>query len=198
MAGTTASGARPAEHVTEPTSTPSVSTIAASDAAYKGQCFCGAITFTIVTAVGDPPIKAYLCHCLDCQRFSGSSFAHNATFSAADVHITLGAEETLQAWKAKRASRSASAAEVPQLDDVLSTYGNDAEGRIQFCGVCGTRLFLYCRAGIREMRDKVVVPVGVIEDSYQDVRLAPSMEGWVKRKACWMPEDLGLKRMGSD
>ncbi|KAH7026338.1 uncharacterized protein B0I36DRAFT_330427 [Microdochium trichocladiopsis] len=175
---------------------------------FKGRCICGALTFTIDPAEG-APLAAYLCHCLDCQRFSGSAFAHNATFRVADltVEVAAGPEGAAvqQDGDGNDDTGAGSGSEIGgkqkgvPLEDQLSTYGDDVEGRMQFCRTCGTRLLLFCPAGSSSMRDKVVVPVGVLEGGFEDGRLAPAMEGWLKRKACWLRGvDLGLRRMGSE
>ena len=38
----------------------------------KGSCRCGAVSYEIASS-GDLPV--YCCHCLDCQKWSGSAFA---------------------------------------------------------------------------------------------------------------------------
>jgi hypothetical protein len=52
-----------------------------------GGCPCGAIRYRI-TAL---PISVYACHCTDCQRQSGSSFALNMPVDAASFSIIQGA-----------------------------------------------------------------------------------------------------------
>ncbi|KAK3114723.1 hypothetical protein LTR53_006677 [Teratosphaeriaceae sp. CCFEE 6253] len=49
-------------------------------------CLCGAVSVT-VTGVDK---GAVLCHCSNCQRSSGSSFAHNYRFLDADITIDKG------------------------------------------------------------------------------------------------------------
>jgi hypothetical protein len=47
-------------------------------------CQCGQLS---VTCTGDP-VRISVCHCLNCQRRSGSSFAAQARFSPEHVTIT--------------------------------------------------------------------------------------------------------------
>lgn len=44
---------------------------------YKGRCLCGAVTYEIQAT---PKIVAH-CHCVDCQRLSGSGHSTGAMFS---------------------------------------------------------------------------------------------------------------------
>ena len=47
-------------------------------------CRCGQLS---ATCLGEP-VRISVCHCLDCQKRSGSSFAAQARFSAEQVTIT--------------------------------------------------------------------------------------------------------------
>ena len=46
-------------------------------------CLCGALT----AACTGEPVRISVCHCLDCQRRSGSAFAAQARWPEADVAI---------------------------------------------------------------------------------------------------------------
>lgn len=39
----------------------------------SGSCLCGAVTYTL----SSPPLKRFICHCPNCQKFSGSAFMTN-------------------------------------------------------------------------------------------------------------------------
>ena len=47
-------------------------------------CSCGQLTATVSAA----PFRVSVCHCLDCQRRTGSAFAVQARFSSDSVHIS--------------------------------------------------------------------------------------------------------------
>ena len=49
-----------------------------------GRCLCGAVSYTI----NSEPVRAAHCHCIDCQRASGSGHMSIAFFKADDVEIT--------------------------------------------------------------------------------------------------------------
>jgi hypothetical protein len=51
---------------------------------HKASCRCGQLSATIT---GDP-VRVSVCHCLDCKRRSGSSFAAQARFPAETVQIS--------------------------------------------------------------------------------------------------------------
>jgi hypothetical protein len=78
-----------------------------------GGCLCGAVTFTVAAA----PILMAQCHCLDCQRATGTGHISNARFRREDVSIS-----------GKPATYSTTAAS-----------GNT--NTRHFCGTCGSRLF---------------------------------------------------------
>ena len=107
---------------------------------------------------------AYLCHCQDCRRFTGTSFHHNATFDEKDVKIT----------KPEKAD----------LDKVLTVWGDD--GTRQFCSKCGSGLFLTVGSKVESMAGKIIVTVGTIDEGESNPALKPSMEGFCKRREPWM------------
>lgn len=49
----------------------------------QGQCLCGAVTVT----VKGPPVRMAQCHCVHCQRITGTGHSTNAFFNAADVEV---------------------------------------------------------------------------------------------------------------
>ncbi len=52
----------------------------------KGSCFCRAIRYTLLA----PPMFTHCCHCLDCQRQTGSALAINAIVEASNIELTAG------------------------------------------------------------------------------------------------------------
>jgi len=55
-----------------------------------GRCHCGAIAYT---AEVDPAMAA-ICHCADCQSFSGSPFRASAPTKVEDFRLLSGAPKT--------------------------------------------------------------------------------------------------------
>lgn len=84
-----------------------------SSLSISGQCHCGAISFT---ALADPR-KVLVCHCSDCQQFSGAPFRAVLPVPVEQVQITGQAKHYVKV--ADSGNRRAQA----------------------FCGECGTQLY---------------------------------------------------------
>ena len=101
---------------------------------FKGGCLCGAITYE----VSSDPINMWNCHCDDCRRATGASFATNVFVNLIDLTITNG---------------------------TVSTYQHSADsGNTMtkgFCSDCGSQLF-----NSNSARPEIkVVRVGTINDA---------------------------------
>lgn len=95
-------------------------------------CSCGALR---VTVEGDP-VRVSVCHCLACQRRTGSAFGAQARFSRDKVHI----EGTSTAYARK--------------GDEGSTL------TFHFCPTCGSTVYY----GVDDMPDVVAVALGAFAD----------------------------------
>jgi len=98
----------------------------------EAKCSCGALT----ALCRGEPARISVCHCLDCQRRSGSAFSWNATYSAEQVE-TSGASST------------------------FSPIGDSGRwARFHFCPACGATVFyeIEARPGM------ISVPVGGFAD----------------------------------
>ena len=51
---------------------------------HRGGCVCGSIRYR----VQGEPVRAYVCHCTFCQRFTGSAFSVITWFNEENVEIT--------------------------------------------------------------------------------------------------------------
>ena len=54
-----------------------------AEAVHQAQCGCGAVQL----ACSGEPVRVSVCHCLDCQRRTGSAFSAQVRFAEADVTI---------------------------------------------------------------------------------------------------------------
>ncbi len=63
-----------------------------SDFCMEGGCACGDVRYQITAK----PMFVHCCHCLDCQRLSGSAFAINAMVEATNVELLQGKLETIK------------------------------------------------------------------------------------------------------
>jgi hypothetical protein len=53
---------------------------------YTGGCLCGAVRYSIDTETG--PMRQLLCHCVDCQKHTGTAFVSGIAFASDAVTIT--------------------------------------------------------------------------------------------------------------
>lgn len=95
-------------------------------------CQCGQLS---AICVGEP-VRVSVCHCLDCQRRSGSSFAAQARFP--EEAVTIAGEH--KTWQ--RTAES----------------GNTSEHN--FCPTCGSEVWYVARP----FRELMAIPVGLFAD----------------------------------
>lgn len=95
-------------------------------------CSCGQLTAT----VSEDPSRISICHCLDCQRRTGSVFGAQARFARDSVNV--------------------------QGDSTTYERISDDGNRVtfQFCPLCGATL-CYVMEGLE---DSVAIPVGAFAD----------------------------------
>jgi hypothetical protein len=95
-------------------------------------CSCGALT---ATCEGDP-VRISVCHCLECQKRTGSAFAVQARFPA--DHVTISGE-----WR-----------EWMRIGD------EGGHGRFRFCPTCSS-IVAYTND---EDPGRMAIPVGAFAD----------------------------------
>jgi len=98
----------------------------------RASCFCGQLT---LVAAGEP-VRVSVCHCLDCQKRSGSAFAVQARYERSQVHV---------AGESKAFVR-------------LADSGNAAA--FNFCPNCGGTVFYIADA----VPGFVTIPIGAFAD----------------------------------
>jgi hypothetical protein len=54
--------------------------------AFEGRCACGEVRFSLTSR----PMFTHCCHCLDCQRQTGSAFVLNALIETDRIVVTAG------------------------------------------------------------------------------------------------------------
>lgn len=123
-----------------------------------GQCQCGAIRFE---AEVDPE-KVTICHCTDCQQFSGSPWRASVAVMPGDLRITHGGP---------------------------ATYVKTAESgnkRIQaFCSNCGSPFY----SAAAENTPFYGLRLGVVN---QRAQLPPKRQIWTKSALPWASDIHGL------
>jgi hypothetical protein len=115
-------------------------------------CSCGQLQ---VEAAGDP-VRLSMCHCLACQRRTGSAFAIQARFPADRVTVTGRSTTYVR----------------------LSDEGGE-ERTFRFCPDCGATVFYTTSGG----PDVVAVPVGAFADPSFP---APTISVFESRRHAWV------------
>lgn len=126
-------------------------------------CQCGAVT----AACPGEPVRISACHCLECQRRSGSAFATQARFAAAEV-VTSGETATWQ----RRGDEGGVAS-------------------FHFCTRCGSTVW-YIADG---EPDLIAVPLGAFADPHAFG--SPNYSVYEERKFSWVSVDApGMEHFG--
>lgn len=118
-----------------------------------GQCFCGAIHYE---ASVDPG-RIGICHCRDCQIFSGSAFRTAAVVARGDLRFTRGTPRTFEKTSERGTVRD-----------------------MAFCGVCGTHL---CSLPPGDEDGFVSLRIA---SSHQFDRLRPVIEIFCDARVAWL------------
>ena len=144
----------------------------------EGGCACGAVRYRLTS----DPLFVHCCHCLNCQRQTGSAFVINLLIEAGRVEVLAGD---------------------PQPVDVPRDDGS--EQRIFRCPTCQVAVFSeYGRPEVRFVRGGTLdQPSGVTPDAHiytrsklSWVRLpdsVPAFEAYYDTKALW--PDSSLERL---
>ena len=115
-------------------------------------CRCGQLRATVT----GEPARVSICHCLDCQKRSGSAFAAQARWPVEQV----GVEGKSRIWSHRADS------------------GNEITHH--FCPECGSTVH-YQIAG--KFEGLIAIPLGAFGDPYS---LSPGFSVWEKRKHDWV------------
>jgi hypothetical protein len=121
-------------------------------APYAGGCLCGAIRYR----VSAEPLTVYVCHCMDCQRRTGSAFALSMFVPMDSIEITCGATAPYHA----------------ALPD-----GRVKRGRL--CAACGSRLW----GEPRKHPALAVLQPGTLDDT---TWLRPVAHIWARSAQPWV------------
>ena len=118
----------------------------------RATCSCGQLR---VTVEGDP-VRISMCHCLACQRRTGSAFGIQARFREAQVQIE---------------GRSTEYTRVSDEEDRAAHFS--------FCPDCGATVFYRTDAG----SDLIAIPIGAFaEPTFPP----PTVSVWEARRHPWV------------
>jgi hypothetical protein len=126
-----------------------------------GYCHCGAISFEAEV----DPAQVRVCHCIDCQRMSGSAFRANVTTLPGSFSLKSGAARTY-----------------------VKTAESGNQRAQAFCPDCGTHLWA---SDASEDPTTVGLRVGTLD---QRAELRPSRQIWVRSALPWSMDLTGLPR----
>ena len=119
-------------------------------------CRCGQLKATVT----GEPVRVSVCHCLDCQKRSGSAFAAQARWPEEQFQ-TEGKSKT---WTH------------------FADSGNKAS--FHFCPDCGSDVYYEIDGKFDDkFNDLVAVPVGAFDDPYF---AGPAFSVWESRKHDWV------------
>jgi len=98
-----------------------------------GSCLCGDVHYEF----SGKPITTALCHCLDCQKWSGGAYTSNLVVPRKDIHITKGS---------------------PKNYNIKGDSGK--MNNHWFCGNCGSSLY----TELEVMPDATCIKAGSLDD----------------------------------
>ncbi len=123
-----------------------------------GTCHCGAIAYEAEV----DPARATVCHCIDCQMFSGAPFRASVPARVEDFHLLKGTPK-IYVKTAESGNRRAQA----------------------FCGDCGSSLYSADAEGAKTY----TLRLGVMAERAQ---LPPQREIWCESALPWTKDMLPL------
>ncbi len=100
---------------------------------HPASCRCGQIT---ATATGEP-VRISVCHCLNCQKRSGSACAAQVRFPAEQVTITGEA-------------------------NTYTATGDNGAAHFRFCPACGSTVYWENES----LPGTIAIPLGAFDDPY--------------------------------
>ncbi|GAO15232.1 uncharacterized protein UV8b_04215 [Ustilaginoidea virens] len=130
----------------------------------KGSCACGEVQFQFT---GEPATTA-LCHCRDCQKWTGGAYTSNAVVPRASFSVTKGSPKT---WDAVGSS-----------------------GKINkhfFCGDCGSGLY----TELEVMPDMACVKAGTLDGGAASLGGKVDVEFYVKDRVGYLHGCEGAKQV---
>ncbi len=119
---------------------------------YDGGCLCGAIRYRL----SDEPLSVYACHCTDCQRQTGTSFALSMIMRRSALDLLQGE---------------------PRRYAVTVAGGHEKHGA--FCATCATRLW----GEPSKFPRVVVIRPGTLDDA---TWIRPIAHIWTRSAQPWV------------
>ena len=125
-----------------------------------GRCLCGNISFTVKADIQ----TSYVCHCQDCQQYSGSAFQTLSIVDRKDFEINTGQPQSHQYET--------------QDKSILTRY---------FCPDCSAPLYNISS----RFNDIVMFSATALNDAE---KIKPAFEIWTSSQLPWVDLGLDIKR----
>ncbi|TVY84966.1 hypothetical protein LSUE1_G000843 [Lachnellula suecica] len=134
----------------------------------KGSCMCGAVAYEFT---GEPAVTA-LCHCTDCQKWSGGAYTSNVVVPRASFKVTQG--------------------NTPLVGAIKSYDAVGDSGKINkhfFCSICGSSLY----TELEIMADMTCIKAGTLDGGAADFGKV-GVEFYTKDRVSFAHEVAGAKQ----
>ncbi|CAG8001732.1 unnamed protein product [Penicillium nalgiovense] len=128
-----------------------------------GSCMCGGITYAVEA---DTYLSA-LCHCTDCQKWTGGAFTSNAVVPRTSFKLTKG---------------------TPNTYDVVGNSGKI--NKHSFCPTCGSGLY----TELEVMPDNTVIKAGTLDGGEANLKGKIDIEFYVKDRPTYLAAVEGAKQ----
>jgi hypothetical protein len=136
----------------------------------EGGCACGSVRYRL----GSDPLFIHCCHCLNCQRQTGSAFVINLMIEADRVELLAGAPQPI---------------EVPRDDGSTQRIFRCPSCQVAVFSEYGRPEVLYVRAGTLDRPSEVTPDVHIFTKSKVSwitiPEATPAFEVFYDRKALW-------------
>ncbi|CAL5866190.1 uncharacterized protein PFLUO_LOCUS397 [Penicillium psychrofluorescens] len=130
---------------------------------FTGSCMCGGVAY----AIEADKYTAALCHCLDCQKWSGGAFTSNAVVPRTSFKVTKGTPSSYEA------------------------VGNS--GKINkhfFCPTCGSGVY----TELEVLADMTCVKAGTLDNGEANLGGKVDIEFYVKDRPSYLHAVEGAKQ----
>ncbi|KAJ5816416.1 hypothetical protein N7447_008649 [Penicillium robsamsonii] len=130
---------------------------------FTGSCMCGGVTY----AVEADTYMAALCHCTDCQKWSGGAFTSNAVVPRTSMKVTKG---------------------TPNSYDGVGNSGKI--NKHFFCPTCGSSLY----TELEIMPDMTCIKAGTLDGGEANLKGKVDVEFYVKDRPAYLAAVEGAKQ----
>ncbi|KAF7714222.1 Uncharacterized protein PECH_002231 [Penicillium ucsense] len=128
-----------------------------------GSCMCGSVAYS---AEADQYLSA-LCHCTDCQKWTGGAFTSNAVVPRSSFKVTKG---------------------TPSSYDAIGNSGKI--NKHFFCSKCGSSLY----TELEVMPDNTIIKAGTLDGGAANLNGKVDVEFYVKDRPSYLGAVAGAKQ----